>query len=126
MNNLKHIGDFLQKEEFNNELVFSSSDIYDFITPYYKQHLNIVFKLDELMNFLYGYILDRNQFALYIQHNNDILELVVARGDDKAYIQYDNTEQYLVDIYKNGENVQTYNANDEKEVFAILVLKFFK
>ena len=124
-NNLKHIGDFLQAEEINKELMFSSDSVCEFITPYYKQHLNTLFKLDAVMNFLYGYILDRNQFALNIQHNNGILELVVSRGKDKAFIQCDNNETYLVDICKKDVLVQTYSANDEKEIFAILVLKFF-
>lgn len=121
--NLNYIGDFLKKEDFNPALRFFNTGIENVPTPYFKRHIKELFLLDELMEFLQGYIWNNEKYVMNIEYKNALLGLVIERGEDNVFIQHTDDE-WWVDIHKDDEDT-AYTAEDEKEIFAILVLNFF-
>lgn len=122
-NNLNYIGNFLKNEGIDSSMQFVSTGIENVPTPFFKRHIKELFRLNAVMEFLYGYIWNNEKFTMNIEYKDTLLGLVIERGEDNVFIQLTDDE-WWVDIHKDGMDI-AYTAEDEKEIFAILVLNFF-
>lgn len=122
-NNLNYIGNFLKNEGLDYSMQFVSTGIENIPTPFFKRHIKELFRLNAVMEFLYGYIWNNEKFTMNIEYKDALLGLVIERGEDNVFIQQTDDE-WWVDIHKGGMDT-AYTAEDEKEIFAILVLNFF-
>ena len=122
-NNLNYIGNFLKNEGLDSSMQFVSTGIENVPTPYFKRHIKELFRLNAVMEFLYGYIWNNEKFSMNIEYKDALLGLVIERGEDNVFIQHTDDE-WWVDIHKDDKDT-AYTAEDEKEIFSILVLNFF-
>lgn len=128
-NNLNYLAKFLQKENMNSDIVFSTTGFLSFPTPYFKSHIKELFKIAELKEFLNGYVLDKNQFFMAIENRDSIITLVIYWREKDGEEKYESTVQimdglYWLDIHK-GEDNKTFQVDSKEEVFAFLALEFF-